>query len=81
MIIGQAIPSNFIPAIEKGFREACNSGSLIGHPVENIRIVLTDGASHQCYTAAKPVILEPVMKVELKFPTEFQGTVTGDMNK
>ncbi|XP_062179152.1 elongation factor G, mitochondrial isoform X2 [Phragmites australis] len=99
MIIGQAIPSNFIPAIEKGFKEACNSGSLIGHPVENIRIVLTDGASHQvdsselafklaaiyafrqCYTAAKPVILEPVMKVELKFPTEFQGTVTGDMNK
>ncbi|XP_066364487.1 elongation factor G, mitochondrial-like isoform X3 [Miscanthus floridulus] len=99
MIIGQAIPSNFIPAIEKGFREACNSGSLIGHPVENLRIVLTDGASHQvdsselafklaaiyafrqCYTSAKPVILEPVMKVELKFPTEFQGTVTGDMNK
>lgn len=99
MIIGQAIPSNFIPAIEKGFKEACNSGSLIGHPVENIRITLTDGASHavdsselafklaaiyafrQCYTAAKPVILEPVMKVELKVPTEFQGTVTGDMNK
>ncbi|PKA55726.1 Elongation factor G, mitochondrial [Apostasia shenzhenica] len=99
MIIGQAIPSNFIPAIDKGFREACNSGSLIGHPVENIRIVLTDGASHavdsselafklasiyalrQCYVAAKPVILEPVMKVELKFPTEFQGTVTGDLNK
>ncbi|EAZ27513.1 hypothetical protein OsJ_11462 [Oryza sativa Japonica Group] len=99
MIIGQAIPSNFIPAIEKGFKEACNSGSLIGHPVENIRIVLTDGASHavdsselafklasiyafrQCYAAARPVILEPVMKVELKVPTEFQGTVTGDMNK
>ena len=104
---------------------------MIGHPVENLRIVLTDGASHQvdsselafklaaiyafrqvsyilevatlflmnsgcnmnikcstiflflfqCYTSAKPVILEPVMKVELKFPTEFQGTVTGDMNK
>ncbi|KAG0449843.1 hypothetical protein HPP92_027060 [Vanilla planifolia] len=99
LMIGQAIPSNFIPAIEKGFKEACNSGSLIGHPIENIRIVLTDGASHavdsselafklasiyalrQCYAAAKPVILEPVMKVELKFPTEFQGTVTGDVNK
>ncbi|KAM0886265.1 hypothetical protein ACQ4PT_029806 [Festuca glaucescens] len=99
MIIGQAIPSNFIPAIEKGFKEACNSGSLIGHPVENIRITLTDGASHavdsselafklaaiyafrQCYTLAKPVILEPVMKVEMKVPTEFQGTVTGDINK
>ncbi|OAY69603.1 Elongation factor G, mitochondrial [Ananas comosus] len=99
MIIGQAIPSNFIPAIEKGFKEASNSGSLIGHPVENLRVVLTDGASHavdsselafklaaiyafrQCYAAAKPVILEPVMKVELKVPTEFQGTVTGDINK
>lgn len=99
MIIGQAVPSNFIPAIEKGFKEAANSGSLIGHPVENLRIVLTDGASHavdsselafklaaiyafrQCYAAAKPVILEPVMTVELKAPTEFQGTVTGDINK
>ncbi|KAK6162588.1 hypothetical protein DH2020_002429 [Rehmannia glutinosa] len=99
MLVGQAIPSNFVPAIEKGFREAANSGSLIGHPVENIRVVLNDGTSHavdsselafklaaiyafrQCYTAAKPVILEPVMLVELKFPTEFQGTVTGDINK
>ncbi|XP_077251338.1 elongation factor G, mitochondrial-like isoform X1 [Tasmannia lanceolata] len=99
LIIGQVIPSNFIPAIEKGFREASNSGSLIGHPVEYIRVVLTDGASHavdsselafklaaiyafrQCYAAAKPVILEPTMLVELKVPTEFQGTVTGDINK
>ncbi|KAL6495370.1 Elongation factor G-2, mitochondrial [Orobanche gracilis] len=99
MLVGQAIPSSFVPAIEKGFKEAANSGSLIGHPVENIRIVLNDGAAHsvdsselafklaaiyafrQCYTTAKPVILEPVMLVELKFPTEFQGTVTGDINK
>ncbi|KAG9447830.1 hypothetical protein H6P81_013958 [Aristolochia fimbriata] len=99
MIIGQAIPSGFIPAIEKGFKEAANSGSLIGHPVENIRIVLTDGAAHavdsselafksaaiyafrQCYSAAKPVILEPTMLVEVKVPSEFQGPVTGDINK
>ncbi|KAH0980565.1 hypothetical protein GBA52_007742 [Prunus armeniaca] len=99
MIVGQAIPSNFIPAIEKGFKEAANSGSLIGHPVEHVRVVLTDGAAHavdsselafklaaiyafrKCYTAAKPVILEPVMLVELKVPMEFQGTVAGDINK
>ncbi|KAL5794933.1 hypothetical protein ACOSP7_003527 [Xanthoceras sorbifolium] len=99
LLVGQAIPSSFIPAIEKGFKEAANSGSLIGHPVENLRVVLTDGASHavdsselafklaaiyafrQCYAAAKPVILEPVMVVELKVPTEFQGTVAGDINK
>ncbi|XP_021724837.1 elongation factor G-2, mitochondrial-like [Chenopodium quinoa] len=99
LIVGQAIPSNFIPAIEKGFREAANSGSLIGHPVEYVRVCLTDGASHavdsselafklasiyafrQCYTKAKPVVLEPIMLVEVKVPSEFQGSVTGDINK
>ncbi|PNY08378.1 elongation factor G mitochondrial-like, partial [Trifolium pratense] len=99
MLVGQAVPSNFIPAIEKGFKEAANSGALIGHPVENLRVVLTDGAAHavdsselafkmasiyafrQCYAASRPVILEPVMLVELKVPTEFQGSVAGDLNK
>ncbi|XLS47846.1 hypothetical protein HN51_022204 [Arachis hypogaea] len=90
------MPSGFIPAIEKGFKEAANSGALIAHPVENLRVVLTDGAAHavdssepafklasidafrQCYTASRPVILEPVMLVELKVPTEFQGVVAGE---
>ncbi|KAI4321841.1 hypothetical protein MLD38_035174 [Melastoma candidum] len=99
MIVGQAIPSSFIPAIENGFKEAANSGSLIGHPVEYLLVVLTDGASHavdsselafklaaiyafrQCYSAARPVTLEPIMLVDLKVPTEFQGSVAGDINK
>lgn len=45
-IIGNAIPPNFIPAVEKGFKEVSNAGSLIGHPVEGLRVVLTDGAAH-----------------------------------
>ncbi|KAH7276551.1 hypothetical protein KP509_39G011600 [Ceratopteris richardii] len=99
MMIGQAIPSSYIPAIEKGFLEAINSGSLIGFPVERVRYVLVDGAAHsvdsselafklaalyafrQCYAAANPTILEPIMSVELKAPVEFQGSVTGDLNK
>ncbi|RYR74010.1 hypothetical protein Ahy_A02g008608 isoform C [Arachis hypogaea] len=96
LLVGQAMPSGFIPAIEKGFKEVANSGALIAHPVENLRVVLTDGAAHavdssepafklasidafrQCYTASRPVILEPVMLVELKVPTEFQGVVAGE---
>ncbi|KAL1328892.1 hypothetical protein AAHE18_12G001500 [Arachis hypogaea] len=100
LLVGQAIPSGFIPAIEKGFKEPpTREGALIGHPVENLRVVLTDGAAHavdsselafklasihafrQCYTASRPFILEPVMLVELKVPTEFQGAVAGDINK
>jgi elongation factor G len=45
-IVGNAVPPNFVPAIEKGFREAANAGWLIGHPIEGLRVVLTDGNAH-----------------------------------
>lgn len=45
-MVGNAIPPEFYSAIEKGFREAANSGALIGAPVEGVRVVLTDGAAH-----------------------------------
>ena len=98
-IIGNAIPPNFIPAVEKGFEEVINSGSLIGHPVEGLKIVLTDGAAHavdssemafklaamyafrSAYSNASPTVLEPVMEVEIVVPSEFQGTVIGDINR
>ncbi|GAX73818.1 hypothetical protein CEUSTIGMA_g1269.t1 [Chlamydomonas eustigma] len=96
---GNDIPPEFHPAIEKGFAEAANSGALIGAPVENVRVVLQDGASHpvdsnelafrvaaiqgfrQAYQNASPIILEPIMKVEVTIPSEYQGTIMGDLNR
>lgn len=98
-IVGNAIPPNFIPAVQKGFEEVVNAGSLIGHPVEGVKVVLTDGAAHavdssemafklaamyafrSAYPNANPTVLEPVMEVEIIVPSEFQGTVIGDVNR
>jgi elongation factor G len=98
-IVGNAIPPNFVPACEKGFREAVNSGALIGHPVDGVRVVLTDGGAHAvdsselafklactyafraAYEKAGPTVLEPVMAVEVCVPSEFQGSVIGDLNR
>lgn len=98
-VVGNPIPPQFIQSIEKGFREACNSGFLVGHEVQGVRFVLTDGASHvvdsndiafrlaaqggfrMAYSSSDPVVLEPVMDVEVTAPTEFQGSVIGSLNK
>ncbi|HXX31949.1 MAG TPA: EF-Tu/IF-2/RF-3 family GTPase, partial [Myxococcaceae bacterium] len=98
-IVGGAIPREFIPAVDKGFREAMKKGSLIGFPVTGVRCVINDGASHavdsseqafktagimgfrEGYDAAKPVILEPIMKVEVQAPEDFQGSVVGQLNQ
>jgi elongation factor G len=90
---GGAIPTEYIPAVEKGFRQAIEKGRLIGFPVTGVRAVVNDGASHsvdssdmafqiagrkafrEAYPKAKPVVLEPVMKLEVESPSEFQGAV------
>ncbi len=90
-IYGGAIPSEFIPSVEKGFRSMLKKGRLIGFPVTNLRVVINDGAAHavdssdnafqaaargafrEVYFRAKPAILEPLMKVAVEGPTEFQG--------
>ncbi|KIJ53341.1 hypothetical protein M422DRAFT_155610 [Sphaerobolus stellatus SS14] len=99
VVMSGNIPNNFIPAIEKGFYEAIEKGSLSGNPVVGIRFVLQDGATHpvdsnemafksagfgalrEAYKTAQPVILEPIMKVEVVAPMEFQSAVIGSLNK
>ena len=98
-VVGGSIPTQFIPACEKGFRSCLAKGPKMEFPVTGIKIVINDGASHtvdssdnafqaaargafrEGYAKAKPVIHEPIMKVVVETPTEFQGPVMGLMNQ
>jgi len=98
-VTGGSIPREFIPACEKGFKEAIQEGSLIGFPVVGVRVVINDGSSHavdsseqafktaslmafrEGFEKAKPTVLEPIMKVEVTAPEEFQGSVMGQLNQ
>ena len=93
------IPREFIPAIEKGFKGAMNTGVLAGFPVENLKVTLTDGSFHpvdsdalsfescasiafkEAGLKAGAVLMEPIMKVEVRCPDQYLGDVTGDLNK
>jgi elongation factor G len=92
-IKGGTIPSEFIPACDKGFRSAIERGRLIGFPIVNVRVVVNDGNHHpvdssemafqtaaraafrEIYGKAAPQVLEPLMKVEVEGPNEFQGAI------
>jgi elongation factor G len=98
-IRGGAIPTEYVPSCDKGFKEAAKKGSLIGFPVVNIRCVINDGQSHpvdssdiafqqaaigafrEAYMKAKPCILEPIMKVAVEGPSEFQGNIFASINQ
>jgi elongation factor G len=98
-IVGGAIPTQFISACEKGFKNSLKKGPKMEFPVTGIRVVINDGASHsvdssemafqaaargaflQGYAKAKPVIHEPIMKVVVETPTEFQGAVMATLNQ
>jgi elongation factor G len=97
-IVGGAIPKEYIPSVEKGIREALETGVLAGYEMQDIKVTLYDGSYHEVDSSemafkiagsmavkeacgrASPVLLEPIMKVEVVVPEEFMGAVVGDLN-
>ena len=98
-VSGGHIPKEFIPAVQKGFKDSMKNGILAGFPVMGMKVVLTDGsfhpvdsdqlsfelAAHAAFknvcAKAGPVLMEPIMKVEVVTPEENMGDVIGDLNK
>jgi len=96
---GGTVPTEFLPAVDKGFQSCLKKGLMIGFPVLGMKVTVNDGKSHsvdssemafnhaaigafkQAYLKAKPVILEPVMKVSIEGPSEYQGNVMGSINQ
>jgi elongation factor G len=98
-IKGGSVPTEFIPAVEKGVEEALESGVKAGYPMVDVRVTLVDGKYHETDSSeiafkvagslafkeaakrAKPVLLEPIFKVEVVTPEEFLGDVIGDLSR
>ncbi len=96
---GGNIPKEFMPAIEKGFKQAMSNGVLAGFPMEGFKVRIIDGSFHavdsdalsfelcakigfkEAARKAKPVLLEPIMSLEVVTPDAYLGDVTGDLNR
>ena len=97
--VGGSVPKEYVPAVDKGIREAMTSGPMAGYPVVDIKIKLVDGSYHEVdsnemafkvagsmgfkegFNKANPVLLEPVMKVEVVTPEDYMGDVMGDLSR
>jgi len=97
-ITGGSVPKEFIPAVEKGVKEATENGVLANYPLVDMKVTLFDGSFHEVDSSeaafkiagskavkdgvkqANPILLEPIMKVEVVTPEKFMGDVTGDLN-
>jgi elongation factor G len=97
-IVGGSVPKEYIPAVDKGIKEAMTNGTLAGFPIVDIKVTLYDGSYHEVDSSemafkiagsmaikeavakARPVLLEPIMKVEVVTPEINMGDVMGDLN-
>ena len=97
-IFGGAVPKQYIPAVEKGIREAMAEGTMVGYPVTDVKVTLCDGSYHAVDSSemafklaaimafrkgvelAKPILLEPVVEIEVRVPEVFMGDVIADLN-
>jgi len=97
-IVGGTIPREYVPAVEKGVKEALENGILAGYPVVDVKVTLLDGSYHEVDSSemafkiagsmaiknatkkAGPVLLEPIMSIEVVTPEEYMGDVIGDLN-
>jgi elongation factor G len=97
-IVGGVIPKEYIPSVEEGMKETCESGILAGFPMIDVKVTLVDGSFHEVDSSemafkiagsmamkdgamkAEPVLLEPVMQVNVEVPEDFLGDVIGDLN-
>jgi elongation factor G len=95
---GGAIPGQFIPAVEKGVRQAIENGVIAGFPVHDVRVVVYDGKAHSvdskeiafatagrkafcdAVTKASPIVLEPIVKLQINAPEYALGDITGDLS-
>jgi elongation factor G len=96
-VVGGAIPNQFIPAVEKGVRQAMTEGAVAGFPLQDIRVVVYDGKHHSvdskevafvsagrkafldAILKANPIVLEPVVRMEITAPSTSIGDITGDL--
>jgi elongation factor G len=98
-IVGGSVPREYIPAVDKGIKEAMETGVIAGYPVVDVKVTVFDGSYHDVdssemafkiagsigfkegFRKAKPILLEPIMKVEVVTPEDYYGDIIGDLNR